>query len=161
MLTITTYTGTNEQIRLRRGVCITCRVHPGETGSSFMLQGMIQYLTDDSLDAKILRDNFVFRIIPMLNPDGVIIGNHRTNLAGLDLNRQWLTPSRRLTASIWHAKAMLKQFIEERDVILYCDLHGHARKRNIFIYGCDSKQIGRGKVKNQGVEYCTPSLLLQ
>lgn len=25
----------------------------------------------------------------MLNPDGVIFGNYRTNLAGLDLNRKW------------------------------------------------------------------------
>lgn len=26
---------------------------------------------------------------------------------------------------------------ESNDVILYCDLHGHSRKHNIFIYGCD------------------------
>lgn len=25
----------------------------------------------------------------MLNPDGVIHGNYRTNLAGIDLNRVW------------------------------------------------------------------------
>lgn len=28
-------------------------------------------------------------IIPMVNPDGVIHGNSRCNLAGLDLNRNW------------------------------------------------------------------------
>ncbi len=28
-------------------------------------------------------------IIPMVNPDGVIHGNSRCNLAGLDLNRKW------------------------------------------------------------------------
>ena len=33
-------------------------------------------------DAKILRDNFVFKIVPMLNPDGVINGNYRCSLAG-------------------------------------------------------------------------------
>lgn len=26
----------------------------------------------------------------MVNPDGVIYGNSRCNLAGLDLNRQWM-----------------------------------------------------------------------
>jgi murein tripeptide amidase MpaA len=25
----------------------------------------------------------------MVNPDGVIFGNYRTNLAGFDLNRKW------------------------------------------------------------------------
>ena len=26
---------------------------------------------------------------------------------------------------------------ESNEVILYCDFHGHSRKQNIFIYGCD------------------------
>lgn len=36
-----------------------------------------------------LRENFVFHIIPMLNPDGVLIGNFRTSLYGKDLNRMF------------------------------------------------------------------------
>ena len=42
-----------------------------------MMHGLLDYLTGPSLDAKILRDNFVFKIVPMLNVDGVIIGNYR------------------------------------------------------------------------------------
>lgn len=66
---------------------ISSRVHPGETGASFMVKGIIDYLVGASLGARILRDNFVFKVIPMLNPDGVINGNTRCNLAGVDLNR--------------------------------------------------------------------------
>ena len=29
--------------------------------------------------------------------------------------------------------------MEEREVIVYCDLHGHSRKRNVFIYGCENR----------------------
>ena len=52
-----------------------------------MMKGIIDYLTGPTLSAKILRDNFVFKIIPMLNPDGVILGNNRCGYTGFDLNR--------------------------------------------------------------------------
>lgn len=47
-------------------------MHPGETNASFMIQGVIDFLLSDSREARILRKNFIFRIVPMLNPDGVI-----------------------------------------------------------------------------------------
>lgn len=34
---------------------------------------------------------------------------------------------------------MIRHFVEDREVVLYCDMHGHSRKRNIFIYGCENK----------------------
>ena len=30
----------------------------------------------------------------MLNPDGVIHGNYRTNISGQDLNKKWRHPSK-------------------------------------------------------------------
>jgi len=37
--------------------------------------------------AYFLRQNIIFKIIPLLNPDGVILGNYRTGLFGKDFNR--------------------------------------------------------------------------
>lgn len=37
----------------------------------------------------LLLDHFQIYVVPMVNPDGVIHGYSRTNMAGLDLNRQW------------------------------------------------------------------------
>ena len=34
----------------------------------------------------------MFKLVPMLNPDGVIVGNYRTNLAARDLNRTYKDP---------------------------------------------------------------------
>ena len=31
---------------------------------------------------KTLREKFIFKIVPMLNPDGVIVGNYRCSLSG-------------------------------------------------------------------------------
>ncbi len=107
MLTITSFCSDGEAIRKRKGVVISSRVHPGEANASWMMQGIIDYLTGPSLDAKVLRDNFVFKLVPMLNADGVVVGNYRCSLAGLDLNRMWREPSRRLTPSIFALKSMM------------------------------------------------------
>jgi cytosolic carboxypeptidase protein 2/3 len=68
-------------------IVLTARVHPGETCSSHMMHGMIDFLLSNDIKAKLLRDIFEFVVVPMLNPDGVILGNFRTGLAGDDLNR--------------------------------------------------------------------------
>ena len=53
-----------------------------------MMKGALDFLISDSDEAKILRKNFIFKIVPMLNPDGVRYGNYRTSLLGVDLNRR-------------------------------------------------------------------------
>ena len=72
----------------------------------------------------------------MLNPDGVIYGNYRCNLLGYDLNRKWNAPDKLLQPTIYHTKDMIRSMAEQREITLFCDLHGHFRQRNIFMYGC-------------------------
>ena len=45
---------------------------------------------------------FIFKIVPMLNPDGVIVGNYRCSLAGRDLNRNYKTVLKDSFPPIWH-----------------------------------------------------------
>ncbi|KAG1662145.1 hypothetical protein FOA52_011018 [Chlamydomonas sp. UWO 241] len=104
-----------------------------------MIKGALDYLLGTSLDAKLLRDSFVFKVIPMLNPDGVIVGNYRCSLAGQDLNRVWHAPSRSLHPTIYATKQLNKEFMQEREVTMFCDLHGHSRKKGIFMYGCEKQ----------------------
>lgn len=91
---------------------ITARVHPGESPSSWMMKGFIDFITGTSDVAKKLRHRFVFKIVPMLNPDGVIVGNTRCSLSGYDLNRQYQNVRREAFPSIWSTKAMIKRYIE-------------------------------------------------
>ena len=115
----------------------TARVHPGESVGSWMMQGVIDFLTDlKNPEAHILRDHFVFKVVPMLNPDGVINGNYRCSLAGCDLNRRWDKPSLTLHPTIHHTKKLIKQFASERELLLFVDFHGHSNKKDVFIYGC-------------------------
>jgi len=74
----------------------------------------------------------------MLNPDGVIIGNYRCSLSGHDLNRQWASPKQYLFPEICYTKYMIKETLDTQGISLFCDFHGHSRKKNIFIYGCNA-----------------------
>ncbi|KAH0509162.1 Cytosolic carboxypeptidase 6 [Microtus ochrogaster] len=60
----------------KKVVFITGRVHPGETPSSFVCQGIIDFLVSQHPIARVLREHLVFKIAPMLNPDGVYLGNY-------------------------------------------------------------------------------------
>lgn len=51
------------------------------------MEGFLEFILGQEKEAKALRDQFVFKVVPMLNPDGVIVGNYRCSLTGLDLNR--------------------------------------------------------------------------
>lgn len=115
-------------------VVLMSRVHSGETVGSYMLKGALDFLLSDS--AKSLRKNCVFKILPMLNPDGVRYGNYRTSLLGVDLNRRWHRPDKTLHPTIFYAKKMIASLKDFHSIKLVCDLHGHTKKLNVFMYGC-------------------------
>jgi hypothetical protein len=70
-------------------------VHPGETMTSYLIEQITEFLLGNTLEARILRENFIFKIVPMLN------------LAGVDLNRQWIDPSRKLHPTIFNTKYVI------------------------------------------------------
>ena len=129
------------QFRTRPYIFLSARVHPGETNASWVMKGTLEYLMSNSPTAQSLRESYIFKIVPMLNPDGVINGNHRCSLSGEDLNRQWQSPNPELHPTIYHAKGLLQYLAAvKRLPLVYCDYHGHSRKKNVFMYGCSIKE---------------------
>ncbi|KAJ3596586.1 hypothetical protein NHX12_002991 [Muraenolepis orangiensis] len=114
-------------------------VHVLTTNASWMMEGLLDFLLGDSDDARLLRDTFVFKVVPMLNPDGVVVGNYRCSLAGRDLNRNYRTMLKNAFPCVWHMRHMVKRLTAQTEVLLYCDFHGHSRKNNVFMYGCNDR----------------------
>lgn len=98
-----------------RVIVILARVHGGESVTSFVCQGIIEFLLGNHSIATTLRENFLFKIVPMVNPDGVFLGNNRCNLIGQDLNRCWNIATEFSHPTIVALKNMLKQ-IDSSDV---------------------------------------------
>ncbi|KAJ8005972.1 hypothetical protein DPEC_G00123440 [Dallia pectoralis] len=129
------------QFRNRPLVFLSARVHPGETNASWVMKGTLEFLMGSTPLAQGLREAYIFKIVPMLNPDGVVNGNHRCSLSGEDLNRQWQSPSPELHPTIYHTKSLLQYLAAiQRAPLVFCDYHGHSRKKNVFMYGCSLKE---------------------
>jgi len=118
-------------------VIITSRVHSSETAGSYKTQGILKFLISNNPISIELRKELVFVIVPMLNPDGVVIGNNRCSLGGYDLNRCWSNPCVNKQPTIFAIKRKLYDLVSQgREIFVYCDLHGHSKLLNSFIYAC-------------------------
>ena len=81
-----------------------------------MIEGIIQYLTSlykqcDESNRNLDLNNFIFKIVPMVNVDGVIHGNTRGELMGIDPNRMWKKPLKRLCPTV---NAIKKQILKHK-----------------------------------------------
>lgn len=134
MLTITDQTlpDTNKKL-----VVITARVHPSETMSSWIMEGLLRYLTRKDPKVDELRKKIVFKVVPMLNPDGVIAGNARTCFSGDDLNRVYIKPDYRLHPCVYKLKELVENShrTHRGGVFAFIDIHAHSKKKGCFMYG--------------------------
>ena len=73
----------------KEDIFIIGRQHAAESGSSYMIQGLIDFLISDDVDAATLRDQYTWYIVPMVNADGVFLGKSRETFLGNDPNRDW------------------------------------------------------------------------
>lgn len=101
-----------------------------------MLDGFMKAVLAKDRRGELLRKNFVFKVIPILNPDGVCRGHYRVDQFGLNLNRCYLDPSPFAQPTIYATKSYLEYLhFEEHNVHSYLDFHAHASKRNCFVFG--------------------------
>lgn len=82
------------------------------------------------------REKFIFKLVPMLNPDGVINGNYRCSLSGYDLNRIWKNCDKDKFPEIYAVKKTIQS---SKRPYLFIDLHAHSKKKGAFMYGCSIK----------------------
>ena len=77
----------NESIN---SLVIVGRQHPPEVpGGTIAMQAFVERILEKDSLATAFRDQFEILVFPLLNPDGVDMGNWRHNANGVDLNRDW------------------------------------------------------------------------
>jgi predicted deacylase len=84
----------------------------------WVVKGLIDHILSDPG----LRRRYVWKINPMLNPDGVVEGYTRYDSDGYDLNREWddglgMEPE---IAPVYEA---MRRWLDEKDIDLLADFH--------------------------------------
>jgi len=130
-------------------VLLSARVHPGETPASYVIEGAIQFLLRaDDPRAMALRKRYVFKFIPMLNPDGVYLGHYRSDTRGVNLNRMYSRPKDDLHPGATAVMQLVRRTYASGDLVVYVDVHAHAGRRGCFFYGCEQETV-EGRVESQ------------
>jgi len=115
-------------------VWVIGRQHPGETMAEYFIEGFLDSLLDYSnpMSRKLLEDS-VFYVVPNMNPDGSVRGHLRTNAAGVNLNREWASPSMESSPEVY----LVRERMLEEGGDLFLDIHGDEALPYNFVAGCE------------------------
>jgi murein tripeptide amidase MpaA len=116
----------------QKQVWLYARQHPGETMAEWWMEGALQMLCSD-IDpvARRLRQLCRFHLVPNCNPDGSVRGHLRTNFAGVNLNREWASPTPERSPEV----LCIRNAMEESGVHFAIDVHGDEAIAANFIAG--------------------------
>ncbi|MFM2301687.1 MAG: hypothetical protein RLZZ84_1423 [Pseudomonadota bacterium] len=115
-----------------RQVWLYARQHPGESMAEWWIEGALDCLTDpaDPVGRK-LRALCRFHVVPNANPDGSVRGHLRTNAAGVNLNREWASPSAEKSPEV----LCIRNAMDETGVDFAMDVHGDEAIPAVFLAG--------------------------
>lgn len=118
-------------------IWVIARQHPGETMAEWFVEGLMDALLDNAnpISRKLLQ-RAAFYIVPNMNPDGSARGNLRTNAAGANLNREWMTPSLERSPEV----LCVKNKIHEVGCDMFFDIHGDEELPYNFVAGNEMLQ---------------------
>ena len=113
-------------------VWLYARQHPGESMAEWFLEGALERLTDaaDPVTQALLA-KATFHCVPNMNPDGSFRGHLRTNAAGVNLNREWHTPTPEKSPEV----LCVRNAMDETGVAFAMDVHGDEAIAANFLAG--------------------------
>ena len=85
-------TNTSVSDKGKKRVWIHAGIHPAEITSYWVVEGLVAWLLSGKPEAERVLRSLIFDIVPMANPDGVFLGNYRTNSRSVNLETQWRAP---------------------------------------------------------------------
>ena len=95
----------------KKRVWIHAGIHPAETTSYFVVEGLVAWLLSGKPEAERALGGLILDIVPMANPDGVYLGNYRTNSRSVNLETQWRAPYNSTEKEIVALRGQIEAFM--------------------------------------------------
>ncbi|MGB2741639.1 MAG: M14-type cytosolic carboxypeptidase [Cognaticolwellia sp.] len=128
----------------KKVIWITARQHPGESMAEWFMEGFIDRLLDeDDGVARSLLNSAVFYLVPNMNPDGSARGHLRTNAKGVNLNREWQTPSMADSPEVY----LVREKMLATGVDMHLDIHGDEALPFNFVAGSEGTPSYDDRIK--------------
>lgn len=113
-------------------VWLYARQHPGESMAEWWMEGALGLLADPASSVgRELRHRCRIHVVPNANPDGSARGHLRTNAAGVNLNREWASPSADKSPEV----LAIRNAMDETGVDFAMDVHGDEAIPAVFMAG--------------------------
>lgn len=117
----------------KKRIWIHARTHPIEAESSWLTRAIVNELLSGSPLATALLDHCIVNILPMLNPDGVHLGNARENANGVDIESNWGAASPQ--PEVQALRAQLNSLMQSPSPVgVALNLHSAYQCRRYFVY---------------------------
>ena len=122
--------GETQQEKFACWVC--ARQHPSETMAEWFVEGLLERLVDaDDFLARKLLSKAIFYVVPCMNPHGAWRGRTRRNGGNVDLNREWVEPSKEKSPEVFFVQKKMR----ETNVDFFMDIHGDEELPYVFLGG--------------------------
>ena len=139
----------------KKVIWLTARQHPGESMAEWFMEGFIDRLLDeDDGVARSLLNSAVFYLVPNMNPDGSARVHLRTNAKGVNLNREWQTPTMENSPEVY----LVREKMLATGVDMHLDIHGDEALPFNFVAGCEGIPSYDARIK--GLEESFKNVLL-
>jgi murein tripeptide amidase MpaA len=125
-------------------VWLYARQHPGESMAEWWMEGALELLVSDDPVATSLKQKATLHLMPNMNPDGSCRGHLRTNAVGVNLNREWASPSRDKSPEV----LCVRNEMDRTGVHWAMDVHGDEAIPANFIAGFEgipNWSVGQGE----------------
>jgi hypothetical protein len=126
-------TDTNVSDNDKHRIYIHARTHPSEVQSFWVTDQIVEYLISDTRLGSTMREQCIFHIVPMFNPDGVELEYPRENADTIDIESNWNADTTEVEVQSLKDR-FSELMLEQNPIEIALNMHSAYACKRYFVY---------------------------